>query len=321
MKAAKTGVWIGVLAASMTAQLLGAERPLWQIGTADEKCDEFVDYRAAAGQIEIAAGRSEPAVAAAAGKGLHGAEHPQLEIVYHLDALPPHGVLFSFKLLDATKNGPQMAVFSNGLMAGLIQLWGTAETGSAFPWKKTYQLYIPRELLAVGRNVLTLKSCRPLWSDASVDRRLWWKWDYLRLEAPAAPAREPIHGAVAYLGTTLKHSANDFFVNDDTLRLAPVALEWLGIAYCGNTIRADFWFDVGHLQPRRLEYLELLRDWNMTVAADHVSSGHFHNRPDGSMPPEKKAPLRSSLPLMATTCSGTRSPTSLACSAAAWRRR
>ena len=143
-------------------------------------------------------------------------------------------------------------------------------------------------MLLAGRNVLTLRSCRPLWSDASVDGRLWWEWDYLRLEPLAAPAREPIHGGVAYLGTTLKLSANDFFVNDDVLRFAPLALEWMGIAYSGNTVRADFWRDVGHLQPRRLEYLKLLRDYNMTVVADHVSSGHFHNLPDGSMPQDKK---------------------------------
>ena len=299
MKVLKAGLWAVLLIAGMAAQWGEAQggiriepAPLWQIGAADDKSDEFVDYRAAAPQIEIAPGRSAPAVAAAAGKGLHGVEHAQLEIVYHLESLPPHGVQFSFKLLDATRNGPQMAVFSNGLMAGLIQLLGTAETGSTYPWKKTYRLYIPRELLAVGRNVLTLKSCRPMWSDASVEGRLWWRWDYLRLEALAAPAREPIHGAVAYLGTTLKLSANDFFVNDDTLQLAPLALEWLGIAWCGNTIRADFWCDVGHLQPRRLEYLKLLRDWNMTVVADHVSSGHFQNRPDGSMPQEKREAIK-----------------------------
>ncbi len=272
----------------MAACNLQAAGPLWQIGRADDKCDEFVDYRAAAGQIEIAPGQAAPREPAAAGKGLHGVEHPQLEIAYTLDAPPPHGAMFSFKLLHGTKDGPQMAVFSNGLMAGLIQLWGTAETGSPYAWKKTYRLYIPRELLVAGHNVLTLRACRPMWSDSSADARLWWHWDYLRLEALTAPAREPIHGAVAYLGTTLKHSANDFFVNDDTLSLARIALEWMGVAYSGNTVRADFWYDVDRLQPRRLEYLKVLRDLNMTVVADNVSSGHFHNQPDGSMPPAMK---------------------------------
>ena len=186
----------------MTAPSLCAAGQLWQIGVADDKSDEFVDYRAAARKIEVAPGHGTSSTAAAARKGLHGVEHPQLEIGYSLDVLPPHGVMFSFKRLQATKNGPQVALFSNGLMAGLVQLWGTAETGSPHAWKKTYQLYIPRELLVVGHNVLTLKSCRPMWSGASVDGRLWWQWDYLRLETLASPAREPIHGTVAYLGTT-----------------------------------------------------------------------------------------------------------------------
>ena len=186
LRLSKTSIWIGLLMAAITAQATAADTLLWQIGKADDKSDEFVDFKAASQQIEIPQGRSESAATASAGKGLHGVAHSQLQIAYHLNALPAHGVLFSFKLLDATKNGPQMAVFSNDLMAGLIQLSGTAETNSAYPWKKTYRLYIPRELLAAGRNVLTLKSCRPLWSDASVGPRLWWKWDYLRLEALAA---------------------------------------------------------------------------------------------------------------------------------------
>ena len=142
MNLSKARVWTILLVAGMAVRALAAETPLWQIGAVDEKSDEFVEYKAAAQHIEIAAGQRQTELAAAAGKGLHGAAHPQLEIAYHLDAPPPHGELFSFKLLHATKNGPQMAVFSNGLMAGLIQLWGTAETGSSHQWKKTYRLYI-----------------------------------------------------------------------------------------------------------------------------------------------------------------------------------
>jgi regulation of enolase protein 1 (concanavalin A-like superfamily) len=284
--------WIFVFLLALATEALGAQQPIWQLGTPDDKSAELTDYKAAAARIEIPAGRQSPDAAAAVPKGLHGTTRPSLEIVYQLDAVPSHGAMFSFKLLHATKNGPQMAVFSNGLMAGLVQLWGTAETDCKFPWKKTYRLYVPKELLVPGRNVLTLKSCHPMWSDTSADARLWWEWDYLRLERLTEPVREPVHGTVAYLGTTLKHSANDFFVNDDTLRFAPVALEWMGIAYCGNTIRTDFWYDVAGSQPRRLEYLKLLRDWNMTVAADNMSSGHFHNLPDGSMPPHARDAIR-----------------------------
>ena len=198
-------------------------------------------------------------------------------------------MLFSFKLLDATKNGPQMAVFSNGLMAGLIQLWGTAETNSAYPWKKTYRLYIPRELLAAGRNVLTLKSCRPMWSDASVDGRLWWRWDYLRLESLAAPVREPIHGS-PWPTWVRRSSIVPTTSSSTTTRCDWPPWHWSG--WASPTAATRFapisWDDVAHLQPRRLEYLKLLADLNMTVAVDNVSSGHFHNRPDGSMPQDKK---------------------------------
>ena len=276
----------------INAAALAAERPIWQIGAVDDKSAEFADFKQAAERVEIAAGRESPDSVPTVPKGLHGALRPKLEIVYHLDAAPAHGAMFRFKLLKATKNGPQMAVFSNGLMAGLVQLWGTAETDCKYPWKRVYRLYIPKELLRPGRNVLVLKSVRPLWSDARCDSRLWWEWDYLRLDRMAAPADEPVHGAVAYLGTTLKNSADDFFVNDDTLRLTPLVLEWLGIAYSGNTIRADFWYDVGQLQPRRLEYLKLLRDYNMTVAADHISSSHFHNQADGSAPPHVREAIK-----------------------------
>ena len=257
---------VAVLALFFAGPACADDAPLWQIGAADDSAAEFADYRPSTPErVTI------PAVAAAVSKGLHGGVNREMEIRFQLADVPKHGAMFRFKLLNAVKTVPQMAVFSNRLMAGLIQLWGTAETDCPYPWRKTYRLYIPREMLCKGENVLLLRSEHPLWSDASVDKRLWCEWDYLALDALAQPAREPIHGTVAYLGTTMKHSSSDFNVNDDTLRLAPVALQWLGIAYSGNTIRADFWHDVAAMQPRRVEYLKLLRDWNMTVIADNLS--------------------------------------------------
>jgi hypothetical protein len=48
LKLSNVSAWV-VLLAAMAACNLQAAGPLWQIGTADDKCDEFVDYRAAAG--------------------------------------------------------------------------------------------------------------------------------------------------------------------------------------------------------------------------------------------------------------------------------
>jgi hypothetical protein len=291
-----------VIALAMTtataapAPAAASDTPLWRLGVADGNSAEFADY----GPIPTGAGGAAATAPASAvdvpadwrtrtdwkflPKGLKGDVRPAIDIGYDLPAVPASGVMFSFKLLHAYKGGSEMAVFSNGTLAGMIQLWGTGGTNSTWPWRKTYRLYVPKELLAAGRNVLRLEAPRPLWSDAGVDKFLWWQWDYLQLDALGAPAREPIHGKMTWLGTTMKHSANDFFVNDHTLRVAGPTLRWLGIAYSGNTIRADFWYDVGSQQPRRMEYLQLLGGLNMSVLVDHISSGHFRADATGGLP-------------------------------------
>ena len=248
---------------------------IWRLGTADNASSEFSGTAAARDLAD-----ADPVAPA----GLRASVNPALDLLYSLPVVPEHGALFTFKLLQADRSGPQMAVFANGLPAGIVQLWGTAGTTSPWPWRKTYQLYIPPEFLVPGTNVLRLETVRPLWSDTSVDEHVWWEWDMLQLETLAQRPRDPIHGTEDYLGTTLRQSAHAFTVDESTVRLATPALEWLGIAYSGNTIRADFWWDVGGQQPARREYLEALRDLNLTVVADHIGAGHFQNEPDGSMP-------------------------------------
>ena len=257
---------------------------LWRIGAADDSSQEFADYQTADPElVSIPAGTSQlPGTGIS--KGLRASSNPSLEIRFTLTAVPAHGAQFSFKLLNAEKSGAQLAVFANDAMAGLIQLWGTSGSKSPYAWKRTYRLYIPGNLLHAGANALRLRAVRPLWSDASVDRHLWWEWDHLQLDALAEAAREPIHGSLTYLGTTMKNSANGFAVDDDTLHIAPIAFRWMGIAYSGNTIRADFWYDVARLQPRRLEYLTLLRDLNLGVDVDFISGSHFKLDADGHVP-------------------------------------
>lgn len=266
--------------------------PLWRIGVPDDSSREFADYQHADPEVvSIPAGTAQ-LPGSGISKGLRAASNPALELRFTLEHVPAHGAQFSFKLLNAEKCGAQMAVFANSALAGVIQLWGTAGSRSLYAWKRTYRLYLPRELLHTGENVLRLRALRPLWSDASVDPRLWWEWDYLELDALAEAAREPLHGALAYLGTTMKNSANGFAVDDDTLRIAPLAFRWMGIAYSGNTIRADFWYDVARLQPRRLEYLTLLRTLNLSVDVDFISGSHFKLEGDGRVPARVSADLK-----------------------------
>lgn len=284
--------WLGaacaLLPGGLTLQSARADAVLWQAGTADDSSKEFGDYPKAAVVVvpvpdgTVSSKRPIP-------RGLKGDADPVVEIVYSLKTVPKNGAEFAFKLLDAPASGSEMAVFSNGLMDGLIQLWGTSGTASPYKWKKTYRLSIPQGMLQKGRNVLRLEATRPLWSPAEVDGRMWCEWDFLRLSALSRPATEPIHGTVAYLGTTIK--PEQFFVNDDTLKLASAMLPWLGIAYSGNTIRADFWPDIVSQQPRRLEYLHLLRDFNMTVCVDNIVGYRPEEAVDGHMPPQTKAAI------------------------------
>lgn len=265
-----------------------ADTLLWQLGKADNASAEFSDYRAAPDSLAVPADWRTRTDWTLVPKGLKGDAGPALSLTYTLPVLPLHGVLLSFKTLDADKVIPQCAVFSNGLMAGLVQIGGVGRMGSAYPFKETYRLYIPREMLQQGRNTLRLTVDRGLYAGAAGDQFSWWQWDYLRLEALDRPAAEPLHGRYVHLGSNLEFG--QFRLDKNTIRHAPV-LKWLGIAYSGNVMRAAMWVDIpGEWKPDGLAYLKTLRDYNMQVVVDHVGS-HFPLAPDGSLLPSTQADL------------------------------
>ena len=263
----------GVIALTLTVSFSHAQQ-LWQIGTADDQSAEFADYQAS--ELETV---SIPADAASVSKGLRRSVNPMMEITFELDEVPEHGTLLQFKLLDANRVTPEMAVFANDLMAGMVQLWGTGGGAeNPYPWKKTYQLYIPAEMLTEGENTLRLEAPRPLYHNEDIDPYLWWEWDYLQLSALTEPADEPVHGSVVYMGSTMKKGENNFTVDQELVNLTPVVLDWLGIGHSGNTMRADFWSDVSSKQTSRLELLEKFQEYNMTVITTHLNSGQAQGR-------------------------------------------
>jgi hypothetical protein len=267
---------------------------IWQIGQPDDLYNEFGDFHRGPEVVDIP---SPGAMIASCdcskiSQGVRAADNPTFDIHYPLATVPTNGAFFSFKLIQAPIRGAQMAVFCNGTMIGLIQLWGTEGTNYPYQWRKTYRLYIPREMLKAGQNELCLAAPHPMWSDASADPQIWWKWDYLKLEALDAPITEPWHGKISYLGTNLTQSDSSFTVDDNTLNLAPIALKWLGIAYCGNTIRVCYWYDVQNVLTRKLEYLKVLAGLNMTAVVDYISGGHFRNDLDGQIPQKTKDSLK-----------------------------
>ena len=155
---------------------------LWQLGTANDASAEFANYQQANPEaVTVPADWATRTDWTLLSKGMRASMNPTMTLSFTLPRVPKNGVLFSFKLLNAQKNGEELAVFSNGVMAGLIQLWGSADTGCPYPWRKTYQLYIPKEMLQTGSNELRFDAPRPIWADEKSDPLIWWEWDYLKL--------------------------------------------------------------------------------------------------------------------------------------------
>ena len=245
-----------------------ADLPIWQIGTQNQSSSEFSGYTTLdyvdASNITVSAFP----------KGLKRSIDPDLEIRFDLSSVPANGVMFTFKLLDADRVGPEMAIFSNDVMAGLIQLWGTQNTAPAPPyaWKKTYQLYIPQELLQAGSNTLRLEAPRPLYCGSGIDPYLVWEWDYLKLESLSSYPLEPIHGKMTHIGNNMR-KGRGFDIDQEVVDLTPIAVKWLGIAHSNNPMRAGFWSDISTTkQSHRLELLQAFQDLNMTVIADHLNT-------------------------------------------------
>ncbi|GGF66527.1 hypothetical protein GCM10010912_09380 [Paenibacillus albidus] len=240
---------------------------LWQVGDADHSSAEFTvidDVYSESFSLPL-----PPENWNTIPQGMKASVNPEMELCYTLTEIPEHGVQFSFKVIDASTAIPQIAVFSNGMMSGLVQVTGLndGETTLAKTWKQTYKLYIPKEQLQVGDNVLHLRVDRGLYADAEAsgydgDKYLWFEWDYFKLETLDEPAVEPIHGRYVHLGSTI--ATNTFNYDENTIRhLGPMA-KWMGVAYSGNWMRASFWSDTKtRWDPQGRNYLATLRDLNL----------------------------------------------------------
>jgi hypothetical protein len=262
---------------------------VWEIGVKNDSSGEFSNYSTLNGGI-VDTGSILPG---AFPKGLKKDVNPFIEIRYPLTTIPQFGVTLSFKLLDANRIGPELAVFSNGPMAGLIQLWGTSEINFPVKWKKTYQLYIPKELLVQGVNTLRLEASLPSYYASSNNPRVWFEWDYLQLSANKELPSEPLHGKLTWLASSHSRMNSGFGLNAEFVKSIKPIFTWLGVAYSGNTTRAEFWSDVTGIQPARLEALNAYKDINMTVIADYLNTGtaaFFNN--DGTLSNNGKDSLR-----------------------------
>ncbi|WP_052415680.1 carbohydrate-binding domain-containing protein [Paenibacillus graminis] len=255
---------------------------LWQVGEPDNSSAEFTVYNNVYSNLTLPLPADSWNTVS---KGMKADVNPAMSLTFDLTAVPQYGVEFSFKVIDASTAIPQLAVFTNGLMSGLIQITGlnNGEASLENTWKQTYRLYIPKEQLHTGQNELELVVDRGLYADPQApgydgDRYLWFEWDYFKLKSRHQQADEPIHGRYVHLGTTL--AAATFKYDENAIRhLAPMT-KWMGIAYSGNWMRASFWSDTSAgWDPQGRNYLETLRDLNLEPMVN-IIGGNWKNNAD-----------------------------------------
>ncbi len=254
------------------------QRLVWRIGRDDLSREEFGETVPAA--YEIPADWAQRENWKDFGWRLN-AHAPLCELGFVLAQVPKYGVEFSFRTLNTSgENGgipTALAVFANGALAGLPQTWKAERLANdPVEFRVIYRVTIPPEMLQAGRNELRLQLAPHPYSESR--DRLEIEWDYLALAELLAPADEPLHGRYISLGTYADHASNAFCIDADLVRHMPDLLKWMGIAYCGNTMRVTFWDDRARTQPARREYLEMLRDYNMGVLiSGHGSDAYFRD--------------------------------------------
>ncbi len=273
------------------ASAQSSNQTIWKLGTEDGKSSEFVPAAVskASASIEAAAGSSTAIAAAKVPQGLNGESNPEFTLNYNLKQIPENGVLFRIKVLDAYKSVPQMAVFSNHQLSGIIQVAGSSGTDSEYSYNKSYEVYIPKEQLQTGSNQLKLQLVRCLYCSAAEDPYLWLKWDDLSLEALAAPAAEPINGRYVLTGTNVNNY--EFYYDEGAVRHLPYVLKWLGLAYSGNVMRVTCASNVGDACSNVQDYYQVLKDYNTQASALYLYTGDIKLKADGSLPDEAKQKL------------------------------
>ncbi|WP_223066921.1 discoidin domain-containing protein [Paenibacillus caui] len=254
---------------------------LWQLGTEDGSAEEFTGSGSNTHSVTLAS-KGETAVSGSVPSGLNGSVNPVFQIEYNLEKIPKYGVLFRVKILNAYKSVPQMAVFSNGQLSGIIQIGGASGTGSGYSFDKAYELYIPKEQLQTGSNELKLQTVRCLYCSSAEDPYTWLSWDDLSLEALSAPADEPIHGSYVLTGTNVNNY--EFYYDEGAVRHLPYILKWLGLAYSGNMMRVSCASNVGDACSSVGDYYKVLKQYNTQAVAMYLYTGDIKLNADGSLP-------------------------------------
>lgn len=265
-----------------------ADTTLWRVGLEDNSKAEFTatanpsTYTIPAGWSTQTTwpeweGRSDGHNAIGIDKNL------DCTITYSLGSQPTNGAEFQFKTIDASRHVPELAVFSNGYLCGVIEMMGTGyytPTQHEGAFGDLFKVYIPKEFLQVGTNTIRIKKLQHPFASAGTDRMtgtsfmyLSFDYDYFKLNSLSSPAGEPLNSRYVNMGALTQTEA-PFTINANTVTYNPLVLKWLGLAYSGNIQRVAYWSNLGAgTQPSKLENLQMLRDYNFQTLVDYYSHG------------------------------------------------
>ena len=192
-------------------------------------------------------------------------------INYNLTSVPPNGVMFTFKAVNASMMIPELAVYSNFAPCGIIQIGGAQYPGFGPPdtytrtFTRPYQIYIPAQFLVAGANQLQISALGSPYNRGTTIF-LGFTIDYMELDIQPMPPFEPINGKITYTGI----NDGGFAINSSTVAIDQAEAEWMGVAYCGNPERIPFWNNLtGQQAPAdRLSYLQEMKTLDMTCILD-----------------------------------------------------
>ncbi|MNB67736.1 F5/8 type C domain protein [compost metagenome] len=265
---------------------------IWKLGAQNDSAEEFSakTFTTSAKQsVSLNAKTLSASQLKQLPSGLNGKSNPELTITYNLSKIPQNGVLFTVRILDANQSVPQLAVFSNRELSGIIQIAGVGGTGVEYSFRKTYELYIPKEQLKTGENTLRLLAARSEYASSEEDQYTRWTWDDLSLASLSSPIEEPIHGNYVNTGTMLANK--QFYYDTGATAHLPYIMKWLGVAYSGNIMRTGGPSNVGNSNSDMENYYKTLAEYNMQAVALYLYTGDIKLNPDGSLPDSAKKKL------------------------------
>ncbi|WP_141335213.1 polysaccharide lyase family protein [Paenibacillus sp. tmac-D7] len=265
---------------------------LFRIGMQDHSSQEFKRYGLHdANQIVLASGNPKETMINDFPKGLNASVNRNLSISFQMPNKLQYGAKFLVPIIEASTAIPQMSVFVNGFMAGLIQIAGLSDTNDSNydAYGNLYELYIPPEFFIEGQNEIILQVERCLYCSSSEDPFLWFDWDYIEMEALYRMAEEPIHGRYIKMGSSV--ATERYYFDQSAVDHLPYVLKWMGIAYSGNIMRASCSSNVRNSCSAMQEYYEKLKEYNTGAVAMYLYTGDIQLTSAGTLAPEAASKL------------------------------